>query len=36
MWDQIDDTLSNVMGVPKGVAFQKAVESRAAMKKPQV
>ncbi|OQE45106.1 hypothetical protein PENCOP_c002G05176 [Penicillium coprophilum] len=35
MWDQIDDNFSNVHGVPKGHAFEQAVQSRSAMKKPQ-
>ncbi|CAI7619697.1 unnamed protein product [Penicillium crustosum] len=35
MWDQIDDNFSSVHGVPKGHAFEQAVQSRSAMKKPQ-
>ncbi|KAJ5385610.1 acetoin reductase [Penicillium concentricum] len=34
MWDEIDDKISNTMGIPKGQAFQHAVEQRSAMKKP--
>lgn len=36
MWDQIDENISNTMGIPKGQAFQHAVEQRSAMKKPPV
>lgn len=36
MWETIDSNLSTQMGVPKGVVFEKAVESRIASKRPQV
>ncbi|KAJ5937113.1 acetoin reductase [Penicillium verhagenii] len=34
MWDEIDDSYSSALGIPKGEAFRMAVEQRAAMKKP--